>query len=82
MCDPNNIDVAAAWFVEPNRSPTKRVRFGKEEQRRERTLTFVKKVGASDTKLAPTWRSGWDSNPRAIARKLISSHLERNINEN
>ena len=23
--------------------------------------------------LAPTWRSGWDSNPRAIARKLISS---------
>ena len=22
--------------------------------------------------LAPTWRSGWDSNPRAVARKLIS----------
>ena len=22
---------------------------------------------------APFWRSGWDSNPRAIARKLISS---------
>jgi hypothetical protein len=27
----------------PNRSPAKRVRFGKEEQRRERALTFVKK---------------------------------------
>ena len=23
--------------------------------------------------LAPTWRSGWDSNPRGIAPKLISS---------
>ena len=23
--------------------------------------------------LATTWRSGWDSNPRAVARKLISS---------
>ena len=34
---------------------------------------FLKKVGANDIKLAPTWRSGWDSNPRAIARKLISS---------
>ena len=21
------------------------------------------------------WRSGWDSNPRAVARKLISSHF-------
>ena len=27
--------------------------------------------------LAPTWRSGWDSNPRGISPKLISSHLER-----
>ena len=39
----------------PNRSSAKRVRFGKEEQRHERTLTFIKKVGASDIKLAPTW---------------------------
>ena len=38
----------------PNRSPAQRVRFGKEEQRRERALTFAKKIGASDTKLAPT----------------------------
>ena len=37
---------------------------------------FEKKVGANDIKLAPTWRSGWDSNPRAIARKLISSNFE------
>ena len=28
------------------------------------------------------WRRGWDSNPCAIARKLISSHLERKSNEN
>ena len=33
-----------------------RVRFGKEEQRHERALTFIKKVGASDIKLAPIWR--------------------------
>ena len=32
----------------------RRVAVGKEEQRRERALTF-KKVGASDTQLAPTW---------------------------
>ena len=38
----------------PNRSPAKRVRFGKEEQRNERALTF-EKVGASDMQLAPTW---------------------------
>ena len=37
---------------------------------------FLKKVGANDIKLAPTGRSGWDSNPRAIARKLISSNFE------
>ena len=24
---------------------------------------------------APSWRSGWDSNPRAVTRKLISSRL-------
>ena len=39
----------------PNRSPAQRVRFGKEEQRRERALTFAKKVGASFISLAPTW---------------------------
>lgn len=32
----------------------KRVRFGKEAQRHERTLTFVKKVGASDMALTLT----------------------------
>ncbi len=36
-------------------------------------LWLLKKAGASDMKLAPTWRGGWDSNPRAVARKLISS---------
>ena len=35
--------------------PAKQIRFGKEEQRNERTLTFCKKVGASDMQLAPTW---------------------------
>ena len=42
-------------YKKPNRSPAKRVRFGEEEQRRERALTF-EKVGASDTELAPTWQ--------------------------
>ena len=46
----------------PNRSPAKRVRFGKEEQRHERALTFIKKVGASDIKLAPTWSEWRDLN--------------------
>lgn len=34
-----------------------------------------KKVAASVVTLAAIWRSGRDSNPRAIARKLISSHF-------
>ena len=25
---------------------------------------------------APTWRSGWDSNPRDVSVKLISSYLK------
>ena len=37
---------------------------------------FCKKVGASDIKLAPTWRKRWDSNPRALADNLISSHSQ------
>ena len=43
----------------PNRSPAQRVRFGKEEQRRERALTFAKKVGASFISLASIsfWKS-------------------------
>ena len=42
---------------EPNRSPAKRVRFGKEEQRSERTVFFMQsiKIAASDTQLATTW---------------------------
>ena len=28
--------------------------------------------------LAPTWRSGWDSNPRDVAAYLISSFMESN----
>ena len=32
--------------------------------------TALKRSGAD---FAPTWRSGWDSNPRAVACKLISS---------
>ena len=28
------------------------------------------------------WRSGWDSNPREVSLKLLSSHLERKSNEN
>ena len=40
--------------------------FVKEErQRRECAPIFIIKIGASDTKLAPTWRRRWDSNPRA-----------------
>ena len=35
-----------------------------------------KKVAASVVTLAAIWRSGRDSNPRAIARKLISSDFE------
>ena len=39
-----------------------------------------KKLAASGKTLAASWRSGWDSNPRAVSCKLISSHsalLER-----
>ena len=36
-----------------------------------------KKVAASVVTLAAIWRSGRDSNPRAIARKLISSNVPR-----
>ena len=36
-------------------------------------VTLVKKVGASDINLAPTWRKRWDSNPRAREDYLISS---------
>ena len=40
----NTIDATLPGLhPKPNRSPAKRVRFGKEEQRRERALTFVKK---------------------------------------
>ena len=27
--------------------------------------------------LQTLWRSGWDSNPRVVSHKLISSYLER-----
>ena len=33
----------SVFTQEPNRSPAERVRFGKEEQRHERALTFTKK---------------------------------------
>ena len=60
----------SAHRYKPNGSPAKRVRFGKEEQRNECTLTF-KKVGASDMQLAPTcWRREWDSNPRTGVTRL------------
>ena len=39
----------------PTANPAERIAVGKEEQRNERTLTFYKKVGASDMQLAPTW---------------------------
>ena len=40
--------------------------FVKEEwQRRECAPIFIIKIGASDTKVAPTWRRRGDSNPRA-----------------
>ena len=32
-----------------------------------------KKLAASGKTLAASWRSGWDSNPRAVSCKLISS---------
>ena len=41
---------------------------------------LLQKVAANDMPSAATWRSGWDSNPRALADNLISSHsalLER-----
>ena len=38
-----------------------------------RCLFRAKKVAASAVTLAAIWRSGRDSNPRAVARKLISS---------
>ena len=39
----------------------------KEEQRHERVLIFCKKIGASDIKLAPTWRARHDSNRHGVA---------------
>ena len=53
-----------------------RIRFGKEEQGSGR-MTFFCSVGIKERRskadFAPTWRSGWDSNPRALADNLISS---------
>ena len=34
---------------------------------------LLQKVAANDMPSAATWRSGWDSNPRALADNLISS---------
>ena len=53
-----------------NRSPAQRVRFGKEEPRCERALTF-KKVGASG-QLAPTWWRRVDSNHRSETQQIYS----------
>ena len=39
----NSIDALAKGLAKPNRSPTKWVRFGEEEQRHERALIFDKK---------------------------------------
>ena len=36
---------------------------------------LLQKVAANDMPSAATWRSGWDSNPRALADNLISSVL-------
>ena len=50
----------------PTANPAERIAVGKEEQRHERALT-LKKVGASDIELDPTWCRWWDSNPHTIA---------------
>ena len=36
---------------------------------------LLQKVAANDMPSAATWRSGWDSNPRALADNLISSFI-------
>ena len=44
-------------------------------------LPSIKEIGASDTQLAPTWRSGRDSNPRVVSHKLISSFARHGTGE-
>ena len=49
-----------------------RGRFGTETRQNKGEVTSAK-AAANDLASAATWRSGWDSNPRAVTRKLISS---------
>ena len=53
-----------------NRSPAQRVRFGKEEPRRARTLIFKK--SRSKANFAPTWWRRVDSNHRSETQQIYS----------
>ena len=66
-----------AWHSKPNRSPAQRGRFEQEEQQNELALTWLKKSEQAICYLLRRWRSGWNSNPRAVARKLILRGVKR-----
>ena len=65
-----------AFVPKPTANPAERIAGGKEEQGSGR-MTFFCSAGIKERRskadFAPTWRSGWDSNPRALADNLISS---------
>ena len=64
---------APAAVKNPNRSPASGLDSGRScDRMSEKRL--LQKVAANDMPSAATWRSGWDSNPRALADNLISSH--------
>ena len=59
----------------PNRSPASGFDSGRScDRMSEKRL--LQKVAANDMPSAATWRSGWDSNPRALADNLISSFIK------
>ena len=69
---PINFDIAPSKGA-PAKVCAAKFRGEEEPQHSERAVTFYKKVAASDTQLAATWRRVRDSNPRSLSGHSISS---------
>ena len=73
----NSIDAIAFWFAPKTKSKPSAAgsiwKGGARERADDAFFAVGIKRRRSKAYFAPTWRSGRDSNPRAIARKLISS---------
>ena len=67
---------APAAVKNPNRSPASGLDSGRSCDRMSEQR-LLQKVAANDMPSAATWRSGWDSNPRALADNLISRGVKR-----